>query len=410
MNRNIIIGLSAVAIIAIAYWYFSDSQKNTEGLYTTVKRGDFPIPVSSTGELEAKNFVRIKSPSGLRRVGIHSVKIAELIPEGTKVDSGDFVARLELSTITDKISTALSDLTKVESKFTQSKLDTALDLRQARDNLKDLKFAIEEKRIVVEQSAFEPPATQKQARIELEKAIRNHSQTSANYELKRQQAVAKMREAWESFQQEKRKVDYLDKLRDQFTIKAPEPGMLTYYKGWEGKRRTGTEFRTWDPTVATLPDLSVMNSRTYINEVDIRKVKKGQGVEIGFDAYPDKKLTGEVSEVAQMSEKKPNSEVKVYEVVIEIHEQDTTLRPGMTTSNMIMTDMVLDVLFVPLEAVQTEGDSLTYVFVKDGLNIYRQSVSLGKTNENEVVIKEGLQEGQTVYLTIPENADKIQQK
>ena len=57
--------------------------------------------------------------------------------------------------------------------------------------------------------------------------------------------------------------------------------------------------------VATLPNLSKMISKTYINEIDISKVKIGQRVEIGVDAFPEKKFTGEVTEVANIGE--PNA-------------------------------------------------------------------------------------------------------
>ena len=45
-----------------------------------------------------------------------------------------------------------------------------------------------------------------------------------------------------------------------------------------------------------------MLSKTYINEVDVRRVRPGQIVEIGLDAFPDKKLTGKVIRVANVGE------------------------------------------------------------------------------------------------------------
>ena len=88
--------------------------------------------------------------------------------------------------------------------------------------------------------------------------------------------------------------------------------MVIYTKGWDGKPiKAGSQISTWRPVVATLPDLSVMLSKTYHNEVDVRKVKTGQKVEIGLDAFPDKKLTGVVTRVANVGEQRPNSDSKV---------------------------------------------------------------------------------------------------
>ena len=65
-----------------------------------------------------------------------------------------------------------------------------------------------------------------------------------------------------------------------FTIKAPAPGMVIYVKEWNGKKKTaGSQVNAWDPTVATLPDLTQMESITYVNEIDVRKISVGQTVQ-----------------------------------------------------------------------------------------------------------------------------------
>ena len=65
-----------------------------------------------------------------------------------------------------------------------------------------------------------------------------------------------------------------------------------------------------------------MISRTYINEVDINYVSEDQEVDIGLDAFPDKNLTGTVVEVANIGEQRPNTDAKVSQILIEIHEAD----------------------------------------------------------------------------------------
>lgn len=150
--------------------------------------------------------------------------------------------------------------------------------------------------------------------------------------------------------------------------------------------------------MATLPDLTTMQSITYVNEVDIRRVKVGQKVELGMDAFPDKKYTGEVTKVANVGQQRPNSDAKVFEVVIEVNESDPVLRPSMTSSNSIIADQLNEVMYVPLEAVNVENDSINYVYLRNGV---KQEVLLGMTNANDVVIEKGLNEGDYVYLNTP---------
>ena len=72
--------------------------------------------------------------------------------------------------------------------------------------------------------------------------------------------------------------------------------MVIYIREWSGKKKgVGSQWSPWDLTVATLPDLTQMESDTYINEVDVRKIAVGQKVQISLDADPSKKLEGTVT-------------------------------------------------------------------------------------------------------------------
>jgi multidrug resistance efflux pump len=344
----------------------------------------------------------------MRQARLWQVKISRIIPEGTKVKEGDFVASLDRSELADKLKNEQTELDKASSQFTQAKLDTTLELRESRDKLINLRYAKREKELVLEQSKYEPPATIKQAKIDLEKAKRAFTQATQNYLIKKDKAIAKMQEAGANLSKVESKVEFLQKLMKEFNITAPKSGMMIYARTWDGKKkREGSTINAWNPTVATLPDLSVMVSRTYINEVDIKKIKSGQKVNIGLDAFPKKRLTGKVINIANVGEQKPNSDAKVFEVNIEVNEQDSLLLPSMTTSNNIIAKTVKNVLSIPLEAIHNQGDSVTYVFKKDGGSLKRTEVMVGETNENEAVVLAGLTEKDVVSLSRPENGEKM---
>src|SRR4029077_1800984 len=128
----------------------------------------------------------------------------------------------------------------------------------------------------------------------------------------------------------------IQEVMGSFTIKAPSPGMVIYIREWSGKKKgVGSQWNAWDNAVATLPDLTQMESQTYINEVDVRKLSVGQKVAITLDSDPSKRLDGTVKAVANVGEQRPNQDSKVFEVKIDVIKADTTLRPGMTTANAI---------------------------------------------------------------------------
>ena len=92
--------------------------------------------------------------------------------------------------------------------------------------------------------------------------------------------------------------------------------------------------------------------------------------------------------------------------MVAVNESDTTLRPGMTTSNKVIAEVLEDVLFIPVEAVHSQGDSITYIIAKEGLNITKHEVRLGKSDSDEVVVLGGIEEGITVYLSDPSGIEE----
>ena len=402
LNSKFWLIFSAVVIAVAASWfYFSKSDKQGSTVTSKVQFGDFSINVTTSGELEAKNSENIVGPSGLREVRIWQVQISDMIPEGTIVDSGQYVATLDRTEITNRLKDLESELEKLESQFIKTKLDTSMDMRSAREELINLKYSLEERQITVDQSIYEPPATQRQAKIDLEKAQRGYEQAEKNFKLRTAKNNANMQEVFASYSQAQRRLEQIREVLKGFTVTAPKGGMVIYKRNWDGSRiGVGATMSSWDNVVATLPNLKEMISKTFVNEIDISKIKTGQKVLIGVDAFPEMQYTGEVTQVANIGEQMRTSNAKVFEVVIRVNEFDTILRPSMTTKNMIITSVIPKSLFLPIECVHT-ADSITYVYKASGQ--VRQQIKTGATNENQIIITKGLAEGDEVYLSAPEN-------
>lgn len=393
---------AAVLAIAASWYYFSGNKKGGSALTAKVEFGDFNINVTTTGELEAKNSENIIGPPGLREVRIWQVMISDIIPEGTIVDSGQYVATLDRTEITNRMKDLESELEKLESQYIKTRLDTSMDLRSAREELINMNYALEEKQITVDQSIYEPPATQRQAKLDLEKAQRAFQQAQKNYKLKLDKANANMQEVSASFTQAQRRLEQIQDVLKGFTVTAPKAGMLIYKRNWDGsKMGIGATMSSWENIVATLPNLTAMISKTYVNEIDISKLKIGQKAEVTIDAFPERKYSGLVTEVANIGEQMQNSNAKVFEVKLKVNEFDSILRPAMTTKNVIVTSVIPKVLYLPIETVHT-ADSISFVYlVNKGI---RRQIKTGQTNENQIIISQGLKKDDEVYLSPPENS------
>ena len=373
-----------------------------------VKKGPMSINVTTTGELQALNSEDIKGPFGMMAYEIYNVKISYLIAEGNQVKQGDLIAELDKSDFMSKLKDGGADLSKIESEYTQTRLDTALEMSKLRDELINEKFDMEEKKLLMEQSKYEPPSVIRQAEIDMEKAERTYKQSIKSYKLKLEQNRAKMQEKEATLSKQQSKLQQLQLMMEGLTIKAQKSGMLIYKKDWNGKKiKTGSSVNSWNPVVATLPDLSAMVSQTYVNEIDISKLKIGQNVEISVDAFPGHKYSGKIKSIENVGEQLPNTQTKVFEVNILVDQKDTLLRPAMTTSNIIQTKTLSpSTLFIPLDCIQG-SDTFNYVFAKLNGKTVKQEIVQGLSNEVNAEIKTGLNEGDMVYLSAPADADKI---
>ncbi len=401
-KQILIFGAPALIILLSAYYFLGGSSESDVNLTTKVKRGNFVSEVLTSGEAQSNSLKRIKGPSNLRNFNIREVKIQDLIPEGTVVKEGDYIAKLDPSGVNEQIINAKLNLETAISKYTQQQLDTTLSLKQERNALKDLKFSLEETELELKQSLYEPPATIRKLEINLDKMKRDLKERKENYKIKQKQARAKMVEVGAEVSKNRKKLQDLNDLLETFTIFSNGEGMLTYHKEWNGrKRKVGSSINQWEQTIATLPNLTKMESKTFANEVDIRKIKKGLEVVVGFDAFPDLTLPGKVTEVANVGTNKKGSDIKLFQIMIELQETDDNVRPGMTTSNSIITNEAKDVLMLPIEAIFSK-DSISYVYAKSGFSIAKKQVELGDSNNEDVIILKGISEGDVVYLNEPD--------
>lgn len=408
-RRRFLIAAIIVAIVVPTTFLLARDKRSAEStLVARVKRGDFNVAVTTSGELRAPKFVQVTLPPNAQLAQVFQpMKILSLVQEGTIVKEGDKVAEIDRAPFATKQQEVMLSLQKVEAQYEQAMLDSTMKLGKAREDMKTLELTLEEKRIAKEQAVFEAPSVKRQAEIDFEKAQRATVQAKVDYKTQTEQAMAKMREVGADRDRQKNLLNNIMNVMAALTITAPAPGMVIYVKEWSGKKKTtGSSVNPWEPAVATLPDLSIMESLTYVNEIDVRKLRVGQTVKVTLDADPSKELVGTVKQVANVGEQRPNSDAKVFEVVVSIEKPDTALRPGMTTGNEVSTQSLKDVLSIPLEALVVE-DGIPVVFKQEGDRVIKQEVATGAMNDDEVVVVKGLDEGDTVLLSPPLNRNEL---
>ena len=409
MKKTLIITgiVVVIAILILVIIGKVTSKTDLSIIYAEAKKGEFEIVVTTTGELEAEKSTDIQGPLGMesRNLRMSNITISDLVPEGTNVKAGDYIATLDKTSASNTLKDESDKLETAILNLQMKKLDTTLTLGNLRDEIKNLKFAMEEASITLEQSKYEPPTTIRQAQINLEKSQRSYDQSLKNYTLQTEKSRSDIRTLELSMAKQQQTVNDLDVLLTQFTIYAPSDGMVIYKKDRNGtKRKVGSFISPFDPVVATLPDMSTMISKTYVNEIDVSKVKIGQKVRLIVDAFPEKSYTGTVISLANVGEQLPNTDAKVFEVQVVVDGTDPILRPAMTTGNSIVTQSFSDVVYLPLECINTTADSIQFVYSE---NKRKQVVVTGESNENDVIIEQGLEARTMVYLSVPAEGAKF---
>ncbi|MEP7014519.1 MAG: efflux RND transporter periplasmic adaptor subunit [Verrucomicrobiota bacterium] len=151
--------------------------------------------------------------------------------------------------------------------------------------------------------------------------------------------------------------------RDQLsktTVYSPIDGTVTVLTSKLGERIVGTgQFAGTE--VMRVADLGHMESRIDVNENDVVNVKVGDKAKIKIDAYGDRKFLGTVYQIANTGTTTgtgTQEEVTNFQVKIRIDDHDVTLKPGLSCTADIETNMVKDVVAVPMQAVTIRtGDS-----------------------------------------------------
>lgn len=424
MKRFLIIGGVLLAIAALVAFNMMTTKKGNVIYYAEVNEGPFEISVSNSGELLAEKSVDIFGPSigqsnnqqggahggggGQRQGGgmdirMMELKIQDIVPEGTVVKKGDFIAQLDRTSYSNTLKDAQDLLKTYQSNVDMKILDTAVVLTNLRDDIKNQRYVVEEATITLAQSKYEPPATIRQAEITLDKAQRSLQQKIRSYDLRVAQTSSELRYQKIRLSRQEKLVTDLQEYLSKFTITAPSDGMVIYKKERNGsKRKAGSQVNPFDRVIATLPDLNTMISKVYVNEIEVSKIKTGQKVDIRVDAFPKNTYSGTVTTIANIGEVLPNSDAKMFEVLINLTGSDPDLRPTMTTDNKIVIKTYDQVISVPTECVMAGSDSLPFVYEK---NKTKHIVILGESNEKNVIIEQGLEPGRSIYVIAPEDAE-----
>ena len=272
--------------------------------------------VSATGKVQPEVEVKI-SPEV-------AGEITELpVEDGMAVKKGDLLMKIKpdsYKALLEAQEAAISAARAVNLQQKATLAKTESDLRRAQDLFS--KKMISESEFSVAQTARD---------------VAKSTYESSQHEIERAQAGS-------------------SQARDQLsktTIYSPIDGMITILNSKLGERVVATN-QFAGTEVMRVADPAHMQAVVDVNENDVVTVKIGDQASVKIDAYRDRRFRGTVQQIANTGKTTgagTQEEVTNFEVKIRIEDHDVSLRPGLSCTAEIQTDMVKDVVAVPMQSV-----------------------------------------------------------
>ncbi|MBN1999667.1 efflux RND transporter periplasmic adaptor subunit [candidate division KSB1 bacterium] len=378
-KKKVIWGLVIlVVIVALVAVQLSKGRENYIDVTTAeVKRGHITKTVSGSGTIQPEIDVDISARISGEIISIH-------VEEGDLVKKGQLLVELDRQRCEASVEQAESQLLSAKANLKKSEADYKRNsdlFEQKLSSQADLD-AIEAQKLSAQSQVQQASAYLKQARDDLAKT----------------------------------------------RLVSPINGTVTKLFKETGEIAVGSEFQA-DP-IMTVSDLNLIEVLTEIDENDVVNVELGDSAKIEVDALPDTNFIGLVSEIAHSAtirNRGTQEQVTNFEVKIAVLNPGDKLRPGMSSTVDISTETHKNCLYVPIQCVtvrdvsaktdssadaeadnaetdstadvsesESEKELKEVVFVVNDGKATQVQVEIGISDDTNIEIKSGLEEGQKV--------------
>ena len=410
----------------------------------SVERGTFLHEVAGKGNAEsAKNIditCQVESNTGTTVIWI--------IPEGEMVEEGDELVLLDSSNLEDKVSTQQITCNSNAATVASSQAS----LRTAELSLEEyIEGTFEQNWMKIENSIYDAQENQKQAadtvryterlvqfgyttvaQLEAEQVSEQKYLNTVRSNLLEQlvllrytsekqitqlmasieTARAKLNSDTYTNELAKNRLEHYKQQLEYCTIRAPQAGQVVYANQDSGRWSNESDMIKEGSTVRErqvlirLPDPQQMQVKTMINESNIASVKVGMKAVIVFDALSSKTFTGTVIKVNQYPQITWMSSAKDYVCIVRLDDGAEDIRSGLTAEVKVIAQKIPNVLMLPVQCV-VEVNGRNYVLQCNNRVWSCKEVRLGLSNDKQVIIEEGLDEGEKVVTGARQYKDKV---
>lgn len=384
-RTKVIIGIVVVAVFAsaAALSVANSRDRGVEVRMESVARRDVVQTVTASGNIRARRAVELSSDI--------SAKVAELlVQEGEDVQAGQVLMRLDPAQYEAGVSRAEAAL--LQSRASRAQMEANL-LRAQRDLDRLLSLRARDSLLVSTQQVDD-------ARTGVD--VADAQFRAAEFGVRQAQAS-------------------LDEARDRLSktiIRAPIDGKVTRRNVEEGETVIIGTMNNPGSLILTISDLSVIEVVVQVDETDVPLVALGDSATVRIDAFPSRTFIGRVTAIGNSAIRPPSQQAAGqqaaidFEVIITLDETDADLRPDLSATADIVTEVRKEALTVPIIALTVrdetpdstataseeskESEEAEGVFVvRDGKATFTP-VEVGIAGQEYFEVVTGISEGDTV--------------
>lgn len=422
-----VIAAAALAAAWIGVRIVLPGNTDADPQLAAAKTVSFDITVNTIGTLDAERSHVVSST-----IKGENGKIVYIIDEGAFVKKGDVLIKFDSAHFEAEMRRLAGELRSREATVEARKQILEWEKSQAEGAIKntefDLKDAKQEYSRYVSyirdleelgKKGLHYPNEIFQAKRKAEQLFAKQEKYETSFEQIKKESVFKVAAAMAELGKAKSELETtkiaLDDIGEELrkaVVYAPFPGIVVHYETHRDnqKRKPRVGDTVWqNQPLLYLPDISSMIVKTLVREVDLYKIMKGQTASIQVDAFPKLVLAGQVTSIGVLASDggEAGKGEKYFQVVVAIHGENLSLRPGMTSRVVMHIDTAQNILSVPVQAVFSEGAN-KYCYVSKGQNVKKVKVEIGRQNEDYAEIVAGLKNGDMVSLIKPAS-DEINQ-
>lgn len=392
--------LGGLAAAGVWLYRAGQVQAKSDVATATARRGDFQVIVRARGELFSDRSVQLVAP-----YNVPGLQISWQAPANSEVKKDDVVLKFDSSLARQQLDEKNAALQQAQATLDQAVAQARMTGEQDQVDLTSARVEVDKQTLEVSKQEIVSKLQGESSRVDLGLAEEKQLVAKASADLHKKSDESKIASLTRQRDKAQQDIDVTKRRLGQMEIKAPLGGVIVYFpnqsQGWVNAKPFKVGDQVWPGSViAEIPELSSLEIKGKIEEIDRGRIAVDQEVRIQVDPFPEKRYAGKLHSISPLVEQTFEwPPVRNFRANASFNEHDDRLRPGMNGRIDIIVEHIPDAISVPASAVFTRHGRPT-VYLPDKQGWRPQEVEIVARNPDEVAVK-GIEPGAKIALVDP---------